>query len=189
MGIPREHFVECVSSGEVAFHALNVKTAFLIGKDGEDYGFNPIAFVQRPQDAEIMLILGSNAPATSLQQYEKRLRNVSLPAVCCNPDKLMMTAQGLQPAPGAIAEIYERLGGTVTWIGKPFPGIYHHALDILDRPERVLCIGDSVEHDIAGGAGAGLATLLVQQGVSHGLAENNIHPRPDYIMKDFKWTA
>src|SRR5512139_4029850 len=32
MGIPRSHFVDCMSSGEVAYGAQKVKTAFLIGK-------------------------------------------------------------------------------------------------------------------------------------------------------------
>ena len=40
MCIAREHFVDCVSSGEVAFQSLAVKKAFLIGKQGEDYGFD-----------------------------------------------------------------------------------------------------------------------------------------------------
>ena len=48
MGVPRAHFVDAVSSGEVAFQSLKVTRAFLIGKDGEDYGFDGITFVDRP---------------------------------------------------------------------------------------------------------------------------------------------
>lgn len=189
MGIARKYFVDCVSSGEVAFQSLAVKKAFLIGKQSEDYGFAPIEFVDAATDAEVMLILGSNAPATSLDDYCKLLAQIKLPAICCNPDKWMLTPTGLQAAPGAIAELYQSMGGNVTWIGKPYPGIYHHALSMLGNPARVLCIGDSAEHDVAGGRAAGLATLLVQQGVSADVPEAEIHPHPDYIMQSFAWSA
>jgi HAD superfamily hydrolase (TIGR01459 family) len=187
MGIPRDHFMDCVSSGEVAYQLLSVKRAFLIGKAGEDYEFDPITFVDRPADAEVMLILGSNAPKTSLEDYKRLLDSITLPAICCNPDKLMITREGLQPAPGAIAALYEDMGRKVTWIGKPYPGIYTHALQLLGNPSRVLCIGDSAEHDVAGGRGAELATLLVQQGVSAGVEEDELHPQPDYLLSRFTW--
>ncbi len=187
MGIAREHFVDCVSSGEVAFQSLDVRTAFLIGKDGEDYGFDPVRFVDDPAEAEVMLILGSNAPKTSLGEYRQLFAGITLPAMCCNPDRWMITGGGLQPAPGAIAALYEEKGGQVTWIGKPYPGIYIHALKMLGHPRRVLCIGDSAEHDVAGGRGAGLSTLLVQQGVSAGVAETELKPMPDYLAAEFKW--
>jgi HAD superfamily hydrolase (TIGR01459 family) len=187
MGIARAHFVDCVSSGEVAFQSLTVKRAFLIAKDGENYDFDPIEFVLRPEDAEVMLILGSNAPATSLNDYRNFFEGLTLPAICCNPDKLMLTRQGLQPAPGAVAEVYESMGGKVTWIGKPYPGIYQHALQRLGRPERVLCIGDSAEHDVAGGRAAGLTTLLVRQGISEGVPDQAFHPQPDFLSESFCW--
>ena len=187
MGIPRAHFVDCVSSGEVAFQSLDVRRAFLIGKDGEDYAFDPVQFVDDPAKAEVMLILGSNAPKTSLAAYRALFANISLPALCCNPDKWMITSGGLQPAPGAIAALYEEKGGSVTWVGKPYPGIYIHALKMLSHPARVLCIGDSAEHDVAGGRGAGLSTLLVQQGVSAGVTEDGLEPQPDYVVTEFRW--
>jgi HAD superfamily hydrolase (TIGR01459 family) len=187
MGIPRAHFVTCVSSGEVAFQSLQVRHAFLIGKHGEDYGFDPITFVKRPEDAEVMLILGSDAPATSLDDYRQLFGGLTLPAICCNPDKLMLTSTGLQPAPGALANIYAEMGGQVTWIGKPHAGIYEFALARLGASQRVLCIGDSAEHDVAGGRGAGLSTLLVQQGISAGIAEVDVHPRPDFLCAEFRW--
>ena len=189
MGIPREHFVDCVSSGEVAFQSLAVKNAYLIGKRGDDYDFDPIKFVDDPAQAEVVLILGSNAPETSLEDYRKIFATIKLPAICCNPDKLMLTSKGLQPAPGAIADLYQSMGGEVTSIGKPYSGIYVHALKLLRNPKRVLCIGDSAEHDVAGGRGAGLKTLLVQQGISTNVQESQIHPYPDYIMREFVWDA
>ena len=187
MGVPRDHFVDAVSSGEVAFSSLAVKTAFLIGKDGEDYGFTGIEFVADPREAEVILILGSNAPRTSLADYRALLAGLTRPALCCNPDKLMLTPQGLMPAPGAIAALYEEMGGKVTWIGKPYPAIYREAARLIGNPPRILCIGDSAEHDVAGGRNAGLSTLLVLQGVSAGHDPATLHPEPDYVMDSFQW--
>ena len=187
MGVPRDCFVDAVSSGEVAFNSLKVTRAYLIGKDGEDYGFDGITFVDDPRDAEIILILGSNAPATSLDDYRKLLAGIALPALCCNPDKLMLIPQGLMPAPGAIAALYEELGGTVSWIGKPYPGIYREAARLIGNPKRILCIGDSAEHDVAGGRNAGFSTLLVMQGVSAGHDPATLDPQPDYVMDAFTW--
>lgn len=188
MGIPREFYADAVSSGEVAYELLKsspARRAFIIGKDGEEYGFDHFELVARPQDAEVLLILGSNAPATSLDEYASMLKGLTIPAICCNPDKLLITSTGLWPAPGAIAAVYEKLGGKVEWVGKPYRLIYDHALEIIGRPRQVLCIGDSAEHDVAGGRGAGLATLLVTAGVSEGHTE--FDPEPDYLMERFTW--
>jgi HAD superfamily hydrolase (TIGR01459 family) len=187
MGVPRNLFVDCVSSGEVAFHALKAKRAFLVGKKGEDYGFEGVTFVDNPRDAEVVLIVGSNAPQTSLEDYRRLFDRLTLPAICCNPDKLMLTPKGLQPAPGAIAALYEEMGGNVTWIGKPYPEIYHHAVSLMGSPKRILSIGDSAEHDVAGGRNAGLTTLLVLAGVSEGLDPNNLDPQPDFSIQSFTW--
>lgn len=187
IGIPRDHFVDAISSGEVAFNGMTAKRAFLIGKDGEDYGFDGITFVTDPKEAEIILILGSNAPKMSLDDYRKLLSGLTLPAICCNPDKLMLTPHGLFAAPGAIAALYEEMGGHVTWIGKPYPAIYQQAARLIGSPPRVLCIGDSAEHDVAGGRNAGFATLLVMQGVSAGHDPATLSPQPDYVMDAFQW--
>jgi HAD superfamily hydrolase (TIGR01459 family) len=189
MGVPRGQFVDCISSGEVAYRSLTAKRAFIIGRQGDNYEFEGIESVDNLRDAEVVLILGSNVPQTSLEDYRALLKRVTLPCICCNPDRWMLTPQGLQPAPGAIAALYEEMGGKVTWIGKPHPGIYQAALKIMGHPERVLCIGDSAEHDVAGGKAAGLSTLLVQQGVSEGVKEAEINPLPDFLLQGFLWAA
>jgi HAD superfamily hydrolase (TIGR01459 family) len=201
LGIPREHFVDCVSSGEVAYQTLTLSRAFLVGRRGNTYGFDGVEFVTDPHAADVILMLGSNAPETSLQDYADMFRGLTIPAICCNPDKLMFSTNGFHPAPGAIAEVYEKMGGTVRMIGKPHREIYDYALRVVEtssaaRPSallkrkgggRVLCIGDSPEHDVAGGRAAGLETLLVRQGVSTDMKEGDILPYPDYIMRDFQW--
>jgi HAD superfamily hydrolase (TIGR01459 family) len=185
MGIARALYVDAVSSGEVAYASLKRIPSYVIGRQGDDYGFDGIPLVSDPATAEQLLILGSNAPQTSLDQYRIHLAGLRAPAICCNPDKLMLTAGGLQPAPGAIAALYEEMGGNVTWIGKPYPVIYRHALALLGNPSRVLCIGDSAEHDVQGAHNAGLPALLIRTGVSAGLS--NFDPEPEFWANQFIW--
>jgi HAD superfamily hydrolase (TIGR01459 family) len=122
MGIARHLYADAVSSGEVAYRQMDKdpsRRAHIIGRAGDEYGFDRFLHVDDPHQAEVLLILGSNAPKTSLEQYRAMLSDVNAPAICCNPDKLMLTPSGLQPAPGAIAALYESMGRKVTWIGKP----------------------------------------------------------------------
>ena len=47
---------------------------------------------------------------------------------------------------------------------KPDPGIFQHALRKADaRPENVLFVGDSREHDVAGARRLGMTTVLIQE--------------------------
>jgi ribonucleotide monophosphatase NagD (HAD superfamily) len=87
--------------------------------------------------------------------------------LCANPDLAMFSPKGLVPAPGALAALYQSLGGLVKFVGKPHPPIFAAALEKLGNPppERVLVIGDSLEHDIAGGRAAKMQTALVRSGV------------------------
>jgi HAD superfamily hydrolase (TIGR01459 family) len=188
MGLDRSLFVDAMSSGEVAYRHLSAaspRSVYIIGRDGEDYGFDNIEIVTDPHDAEMLLILGSNAPRTSLDRYRELFAGLTIPALCCNPDKLMLTRDGLQPAPGAIASLYEGMGGKVDWIGKPYTVIYKAALALIGNPARALAIGDSAEHDVAGGRRAGIDTLLVRTGLSADL--DDFDPKPDYLMDNLTW--
>jgi HAD superfamily hydrolase (TIGR01459 family) len=211
MGVDRRLFADVVSSGEVAWYGIRDRLfaepfrpgrrAFIIGRAGDEYGFDDLGLerADAPAEAECLLILGSNAPATSLDGYELMLRDAAVrrvPALCCNPDRLMLTAEGVVPAPGAIAERYAAQGGPVTWIGKPHREIYLAALGHAGHPAatRSLAIGDSIEHDIAGGRSAGLGTALVRTGVSADLAPAEIERRcqergvfPDWVLPSLEW--
>lgn len=191
LGVPRHYFIDCMSSGEVCYQTLPMRRAKMIGRQGENYGFDKIENVDDVEKAEALLILGSDAPNLSLDDYRQMLApyvRKGLVAICCNPDRQMITKDGLQFAPGAIAELYEKMGGYVRWVGKPYPEIYHAALKLVDRPQRVLCIGDSPDHDISGGKNAGLDTALVMTGLSEGRDALTVRPVPTYFMESFRWT-
>eukprot|EP00955_Chlamydomonas_euryale_P071203 360996-Chlamydomonas_euryale.AAC.5 len=70
------------------------------------------------------------------------------------------------PMPGLLAKWYGEMGGTATLMGKPAPAIYEAAMSALDlSPKDVIAIGDSLEHDIAGAAAAGIDSLLIAGGI------------------------
>jgi HAD superfamily hydrolase (TIGR01459 family) len=197
------HFL---SSGEVAWRQLNASSeerqrCLLIARDGDTSAIDglPLDLTATGIDADIVLLSASEGDRYDLDHYRERLAPAAarrVKCLCTNPDKIMLTAVGPRFGAGRIAELYEELGGPVTWIGKPFPQIYAAALELLGNPDPsgVVCVGDSIEHDIAGGAGAGLATALVTTGVLADLDQRGREAlfaehgaRPDYLMPAFRW--
>jgi len=197
-----------VTSGDVArtllkrgrFPALLAPEArcFVISTDGDDELASALGAVPTAQseDADLVVIAGSQADKLPLDAYRSSLAPAArrgTPCICVNPDKLMLTASGNAPGAGRIAEIYEELGGAVTWVGKPFPEIYQAAAELsqVQNPRDILCIGDSVEHDIAGANRFGAFAALVRTGVLAGLSDKELaveigryEALPDYVIRD-----
>lgn len=129
------------------------------------------------EEADFILCSGEEEGKT-LEEYrptlEKAVR-LGLPLICPNPDRVSLSAQGvLEMCPGAIAELYEELGGTVRWHGKPYAPIYEScvklALENLGNADkkRFVGVGDSLHHDIQGANNAGMASLLICSGIHGG---------------------
>lgn len=199
-----------LSSGEVAWTHLErslvidggePKRCLLIAREGDRSAIEGLRLtaVNSGDDADIVLLSGSEADRFDMEHYRRLLEPAAMrgvPCLCTNPDKIMLTPFGPRFGAGRIAELYAEMGGPVTWIGKPFPEIYQAALAILGHPlaARTACIGDSIEHDIAGGQSADLATVLVATGVldSASDAEKVVLFRqhgavPDYLLPAFVW--
>jgi HAD superfamily hydrolase (TIGR01459 family) len=89
---------------------------------------------------------------------------------CLNPDRLVVRGGVPEACAGAIADIYQMLGGRVTWYGKPFPAIYEHALHRAGNPpkDEVLAVGDGLQTDILGAARMGFDTVFVAGGIHAG---------------------
>ncbi|RWE29803.1 MAG: TIGR01459 family HAD-type hydrolase, partial [Mesorhizobium sp.] len=157
----------------------------------------PFALTGAGEDAELVLISASEGDRHDLDHYRRLLAPAAarqVPCFCTNPDRIMLTAVGPRFGAGEIADLYENLGGSVTRIGKPYPAIFDAALALAGGPERgsVVCVGDSVEHDIAGGNGVGIATTLVLGGILAGTADlaavfDEHKAWPDYITGSFSF--
>jgi HAD superfamily hydrolase (TIGR01459 family) len=174
---------------------------FLISRDNDRSAVDGLGLelVRGAADADVILITASEGDRLELDRYRNMLAGAAKSAVrcvCTNPDKIMLTRKGPRFGAGRIAELYEEMGGKVTWIGKPFPAIYDAALAAMGNPprERALCIGDSPEHDIAGAKSAGLASALVRTGIHAGLSDNELqalcvqhNAAPDFILPGLVW--
>ncbi|MEM6495343.1 MAG: TIGR01459 family HAD-type hydrolase [Pseudomonadota bacterium] len=92
--------------------------------------------------------------------------------ICANPDLVVDVGGTLLPCAGAIAKVYEDMGGDVFWAGKPFATAYEAAAakaaelrGMKVEKSRILAIGDSVRTDIAGAVGYGIDALFIGQGI------------------------
>ncbi len=206
LGFGRNTYTEFVTSGDVAFEkvqtqylAKGLRRCLLIARDNDLSAVEglDLELVSRTTDAEFVIISASEGDRFTEKHYIKQLRSAAqrcIPCLCTNPDKLMITRQGIRFGAGRIAELYEQMGGAVQWIGKPYKDVYIHALDHLKAIDahRILCVGDSLEHDIAGGATAGLKTLFIRGGIHREMDDMQINQylarhtaMPDHWMQSF----
>ena len=219
MGFSRALFDGVVSAGDDARAALRMRDepsyrdlgrrCLLLARDGERHlaeglGLDLVADVA---DADFILLLTMDPPRQSVAGWAsllERARARGLPMICGNPDLHRASPDGgLQEAPGSVARAYEALGGRVHYHGKPEPRIYRHCLAALGLdPGRVLAIGDSLQHDIAGAHAAGIASALVASGIHRAdIAWNGGTPTPAscealfataglvpaYVLPSFRW--
>jgi len=93
------------------------------------------------------------------------------PLMVCNPDIASPGTHMLNAEPGYYAHrIADETGVPPILCGKPEGGIYRRALERLPgvRPERVLCVGDTLHTDILGARAAGCRAMLVEDGFCAG---------------------
>ena len=127
--------------------------------------------VDHPAQADFLVVIGIDSPPKTVADYEPLLAAGAarkLPMVCANPDIVRPSPEGLLDAPGALAQRYRELGGgEIFYHGKPYPAIYGSCLAALEgvARERVVCVGDSIEHDILGASRAGLKSAFVAGGI------------------------
>jgi ribonucleotide monophosphatase NagD (HAD superfamily) len=85
------------------------------------------------EDARTVLCTGLVDDATETPQdyvdllQDMRARGVTM--ICANPDKVVRRGDTLLPCAGALAELYETMGGETVMAGKPFAPIYEVAIE------------------------------------------------------------
>ena len=219
IGFGADSYSYLVTSGEIAwqrlatphgpFRTLAGQRCLLLSSD-DAAGFAqglPITRVESVDNADFILLAGMDEKL-SQQDYEHIIATGvgrKIPLICANPDLTRITLEGLKPGAGAMAGDYQRRGGEVSYIGKPHPEIYAHCLMLANNPSksRVLAIGDSLHHDVAGGMATGIDTLLILGGVHADHFPENMEPAmlrdamialtgddntiPDWAIPSFKW--
>jgi HAD superfamily hydrolase (TIGR01459 family) len=181
VGLASEAYDGLLSSGEVTWRGLRDRNSvpftqvgrrcFVISRDADRGVVGGLDLdVVALEAADFILLSGLDDDQTDAGAWRERFAAAAarkVPMLCANPDLTMFTPSGLLPAPGALAQFYEGLGGAVAYVGKPHRVMFEAALQTLGNPDpqRVVMIGDSLDHDILGGRGVGILTLLVTSGV------------------------
>ena len=183
LGVPREAWSCLVTSGDVT-RALLAERApgpvWTVGPERDDILYQG-QDLQRagPETAAFVSVTGPfDDEIETPEDYRERLALCAargLELICANPDLVVQRGDRLIYCAGALAKLYETLGGRVVMAGKPFGAIYDQALreagarlDIPLQRHRVLCIGDGLPTDVKGANAQRLDVLFVASGI-HGL--------------------
>ena len=127
-------------------------------------------------DAEAILCSGLNDDINeSAESYRPLLETAlarKLPFVCANPDLVVDVGGRLYLCAGAIADLYEKLGGEVYWAGKPHLPAYGSAHVFAEKirgasipKDRILGIGDAVRTDLKAAENFGVDALFIAGGI------------------------
>ncbi|MGB1360810.1 MAG: TIGR01459 family HAD-type hydrolase [Alphaproteobacteria bacterium] len=182
-GVGRDLYHDVMTSGEHMLHNFNSGKFDNLGK-------NPI-FFDWDNDFTIMDYLGfentdinnasfvlccgvSRGTADAYIDDLKIAKQRNLELVVSNPDLKAMDPNGaLRDCPGAIAKLYEDMGGTVYWFGKPQPQMYELCNEMIGGWKNAIAVGDSLEHDIKGANDAGIDSVFITTGIHHNEINDN----------------
>lgn len=185
LGVPMAAFDTCVSSGDATRAELAARPDMTVWRMGGDEGWEHDRFLYEglghrfidDDRADLLLCIGLRDQVNDQpEDYRRELAGAvakGLPMLCANPDRQVRVGGKLYWCAGALADIYEDLGGVVIYPGKPYAPIYQLAVQTLTRlkakPERILCIGDSPATDVRGARLQGYDSLYVGTGLrQHG---------------------
>jgi len=120
----------------------------------------------------------------SLVYYEKLLSKFKrIKMVCTNPDLIVHRGKIEEYCAGSVAKIFEKIGGKVIYVGKPYSDIYNFC---TKKNEKVLVIGDNIRTDIKGANNMKFDSLFITHGIHkeefYNIAEKNF----DKILQGYK---
>ena len=209
LGFELNLFTAVITSGEVAYWTIKNKfqdvcsttpKIYLISRNADTSPINGLycEIAKNTDEADYLIIAGSESDRKPLNYYTSLLEPLAtrgVTAFCTNPDLMMLTPNGTSFGAGLIAKEYEKMGGPVTWFGKPHPLIYKFALNKIPEinSKKVLCIGDSVEHDIRGSFNANCSSALVKTGIAATKQEEELinslkfSDTPNFIIPAFSF--
>jgi len=183
MGITADLYERLYTSGEETWRELaQDEIEVLKGRGRRLYPMMPgrdrtilegvaVTEVANPAEADFILVTGTETGQEEIASFDPLLAPAAargVPLVCANPDLVVHRGGVEEICAGSIAQRYQMLGGPVVWFGKPYPAVYRRILSECGlAPERLLCVGDALRTDVAGGAGIGAATLFIIGGIHH----------------------
>jgi HAD superfamily hydrolase (TIGR01459 family) len=180
MGVPEHAYDAIVASGDVTRGVMETrpdKNIYHLGPQRDLPLFEGLDVNFVAEDvADYIVCTGlfdddTETAETYRPTFEKALVR-KLFMLCANPDLVVERGTRLLYCAGALADLYQHMGGEVLYAGKPHAPIYEEALrraaaargkDALR--DRVLAIGDSLRTDMKGAAAFGIGSLFVTGGI------------------------
>lgn len=203
-GVPRGAYDGIISSGDVTRGMVAQRpgqAVFHLGPErdrsiftGLDVRFAPVT------EADYVVCSGLfNDEAETAEDYRDLLNTMlarSLFMVCGNPDVVVERGGRLVYCAGAVADLYDTMGGKVFYAGKPHRPIYAEALRRAESvrggptvPGCVLAIGDSVRTDVKGAVTLGVDCLFVTAGIHAEEFGGREDPSPEALERFFDATG
>ena len=171
MGVPADCWDVIATSGDSAraamFRGAVGSKVYFIGQEHDLSFFEPMRLVTNPvpitrvplDEAEGIVCTGPEDPHADPEIYRPDFllaKQNGLKLLCANPDVVVDRGETREWCAGALARLYEEMGGESLYFGKPHPPVYDLARRRLAaiRPvddARILCIGDGIHTDVQGG--------------------------------------
>ncbi len=204
MGLPRDTWDNIASSGDTArvamFRGAVGAKVWFIGEPRDDVFFEPLADITDAvaiervalEQAEGIVCTGPFDPLADPEVLRPQLlwaKQKRLKLLCANPDVVVDRGGVREWCAGAVAELYDEMGGESLYFGKPQPAIYDLARTRLANvggtidPSRILAIGDGIRTDIKGALGEDLDSLFITGGLAAVETGTTRQPDPDKLEK------
>ncbi|HXI87718.1 MAG TPA: TIGR01459 family HAD-type hydrolase [Parvularculaceae bacterium] len=176
LGLSREAYDSVATSGDATRAEIAARLparAFRLGPDKDDALYEGLDARFAPiEEAGFIVCTGLfDERGETPDDYRPMLAGAAergLAMICANPDIVVRLGERLIYCAGALAKVYEELGGEVVYAGKPYKPIYDLALAKVEEarggpvaPSRVLAIGDGARTDIAGANARGFDAVFI----------------------------
>ena len=176
MGVARDLYDWLLTSGEAtanALAALDPQPAYFhLGPERNRSALDACGGREVPLEAaELILCTGLfDDEVDQAADYAEMLRGAiarKLPLICANPDLVVMRGDQMVPCAGAVAALYEELGGDVQRFGKPYPEIFDRLFAASPQipRDRAVMVGDALATDIQGARRAGIDAIWITGGI------------------------
>jgi len=198
-GIPDDAFDVVATSGDAAraamFRGVVGQRVWFMGEAQDQVFFEPLRIADNPlpitqvplSEAEGIVCCGPfdrfADPAVNRPQF-LLARERGLKLLCANPDIVVDRGETREWCAGALARLYDEMGGESLYFGKPHPPIYDlarmrlSALGINPTDARIIAIGDGIATDIAGAMGEDFDSLFITGGLAAAETGTTIQPDP-----------
>lgn len=127
--------------------------------------------VEDAAQANVAITTGFDKDDSTLEEKMAQIlaaKKFNLPLICVNPDLIVVKQNGAELlCAGAIAAEYKKLGGEVSYYGKPYQSVYKIVCEMFgcDSRQKILAIGDGMETDIKGANDFGIDSVLITGGI------------------------